>query len=210
MTLVSLWLLFKVLCIVIAIPQNLGDFQVNTPSQSPHSSKLYLQDDQVSQSQLGDCGRLSETFESFQREMEARLRAQEAKSARQEQLLAKVLENFGHRLKESEETFERFRKEMEENLENIERESRSQEIKMLDLMGRYEDRERKIWEMSDAFEIIIKHPELSDLIQRSKMGASPGKIHYLYDILCLRHLFNWSLCFEDFFNLLIKKEKSFH
>ena len=32
--------------------------------------------------------------------------------------------------------------------------------------------------MSDAIEIITKHPEISDLIQHSKMGAFPGKIHY--------------------------------
>ena len=242
---VSLWLLLKVFCIVIAIPQNLGDFQVNTASQSPHSSKLHLQDDQVSQSQWGDSGRVSETFESFQREMEARIRALEAKSARQEQLFATVLENFGHRMKESEETFERFRKEMEEKIFELERKSHAQElktfnligeigdrdrmferfrqemeerlyehekksaaqeIKMLDLMRVIEHKERKSQEISDAFEIITKNPEFSDLIQRSKMGAFPGKIHYLYDILCLRHLFNWPLCFEDFFNLLIKRK----
>ena len=105
---VSLWLLFKVFCIVIVIPQNLSDFQVNTPSQSPHSSKFHLQDDRVSQSQWGDSGRVSETFENFRREMQARLQAQEAKSARQEQLLATALEYFGHNMKifkKSEETF---------------------------------------------------------------------------------------------------------
>ena len=160
MTMVSLWLLFKVFCIVVAIPQNLGDFQVNTPSQSPHSSKLHLQDDQVSKSQLGDCGRLSETFESFQREMKT------------------VLGSFNHRLKEIEETFERFRKEMMENLENIEMHRRSQHIQIIDLRENINYREGKIWEMSDAIEIITKHPEISDLIQRSKMGAFPGKIHY--------------------------------
>ena len=89
-----------------------------------------------------------------------------------------VLGSFGHRLKEIEETFERFRKEMEENLENIEMHRRSQHIQIIDLRGTIEYREGKIWEMSDAIEIITKHPELSDLIQRSKMGAFPGKIHY--------------------------------
>ena len=211
MTMVSLWLLFKVFCIVIVIPQNLSDFQVNTPSQSPHSSKFHLQDDidQVSQSQWGDSGKVSETFENFRREMQARLRAQEAKSARQEQLLATALEYFGHNMKifkKSEETFERFRQEMEERLYEHEKKSAAQEIKMLDLMRVIEHKERKSQEISDAFEIITKNPEFSDLIQRSKMGAFPGKIHYLYDILCLRHLFNWPLCFEDFFNLLIKRK----
>jgi len=163
MTMVSLWLLFKVFCIVIVIPQNLGDFQDDI--------------DQVSQSQWGDSGKVSETFENFRREMQARLQAQEAKSARQEQLLATALEYFGHNMKifkKSEETFERFRQEMEERLYEHEKKSAAQEIKMRDLMRVIEYKERKSQEMSDAFEIITKNPEFSDLIQRSKMGAFPG------------------------------------
>ena len=104
-----------------------------------------------------------------------------------------MLGSFGHILKESEETFEKFRKEMEEKFSYLEMKSQAQYHLTFNLIGTIEDRDRKIWEMSDAIEIITKHPELSDLIQRSKMGTFPGKIHYLYDILCLRHLFNWSL-----------------
>ena len=176
MTMVSLWLLLKVFCIVIAIPQNLGDFQVNTASQSPPSSKLHLQDDQVSQSQWGDSGRVSETFESFQKEMEARLRAQEAKSARQERLFATVLENFGHRMKESEETFERFRKEMEEKFFELERKSHAQELKTFNLIGEIGDRDRMFERFRQEMQVRLGEQEAKSAKQEELIVTLGGTI----------------------------------
>ena len=176
MTMVSLWLLFKVFCIVVTIPQNLGDFQVNTASQSPPSSKLHLQDDQVSQSQWGDSGRVSETFESFQKEMEARLRAQEAKSARQERLFATVLENFGHRMKESEETFERFRKEMEEKFFELERKSHAQELKTFNLIGEIGDRDRMFERFRQEMQVRLGEQEAKSAKQEELIVTLGGTI----------------------------------